>query len=412
MRKHNFFIVILILVLIPSFSLADDIEKSYISDSDYNIEVSSNISTIPIINAKHAIILDRASKTVLYGKEENEMCKMASTTKIMTAIIVLENCSNLNKKVTISKKASRTGGSRLGLSTNDTITVESLLYGLMMVSGNDAAVALAEFISGNIQNFANLMNEKAQILNLTSTHFMSPHGLDHDEHFTTAYDLSLLTDYALQNETFSKIVKTQNYSIRINNHSKQLNNTNELLGYLDGIYGVKTGFTNGANRCLVTACKRENLDIICIVLGCDTKKERTKDSVMLINYIFNNYTMVNVENLIKTEFDNWKKTNTNYFQINKSIEQKLNVEIDESQIPFANIALNNSDTNNINISINVNSYLKAPVLLGDKVGSINIQLPNSSSFTVDILSSSTIKKKNIYYYTTMFLKDYFSLLTF
>ncbi len=412
MRKHKCFIVILILVLIPSFSLADDIEKSYISDSDYNIEVSSNISTIPIINAKHAIILDRASKTVLYGKEENEMCKMASTTKIMTAIIVLENCSNLNKKVTISKKASRTGGSRLGLSTNDTITVENLLYGLMMVSGNDAAVALAEFISEDIQNFAKLMNEKAQNLNLTSTHFMSPHGLDHDEHFTTAYDLSLLTDYALQNETFSKIVKTQNYSIRINNHSKQLNNTNELLGYLDGIYGVKTGFTNGANRCLVTACKRENLDIICVVLGCDTKKDRTKDSVMLINYIFNNYTMVNVEKIIKKEFDNWKKNNTNYFKINKSTEQNLSIELDESQIPFANIALNNSDTNNINISINVNSYLKAPVLLGDKVGSINIQLPNSSSFTVDILSSSTIKKKNIYYYTTMFLKDYFSLLTF
>ena len=282
----------------------------------------------------------------------------------------------------------------------------------MMVSGNDAAVALAEFISEDIQNFAKLMNEKAQNLNLTSTHFMSPHGLDHDEHFTTAYDLSLLTDYALQNETFSKIVKTQNYSIRINNHSKQLSNTNELLGYLEGVYGVKTGFTNGANRCLVTACKRNDLNIICIVLGCDTKKDRTKDSIMLINYIFNNYTMVNVENLIKTEFDNWKKTNPNYFIINKSIQQNLNVKIDESQIQFVNIALINSDINNINISINVSSYLEAPVLLGDKVGSINIQLPNSSSFTVDILSSNTIKKKNIYYYTTMFLKDYFSLLTF
>ena len=315
-------------------------------------------------------------------------------------------------KLLYQKKPLGTGGSRLGLSTNDTITVENLLYGLMMVSGNDAAVALAEFIGGSIQNFAKLMNEKAQSLNLISTHFISPHGLDHDEHFTTAYDLSLLTDYALQNETFSKIVKTQNYSIRINNHSKQLSNTNELLGYLEGVYGVKTGFTNGANRCLVTACKRNDLDIICIVLGCDTKKDRTQDSIQLINYIFNNYTMVNVENLIKTEFDNWKKTNINYFKINKSIEQKLNVEIDDFQIPFANIALNNFDTNNINISINVNSYLEAPVLLGDKVGSINIQLPNSSSFTVDILSSNTIKKKNIYYYTTMFLKDYFSLLTF
>ena len=108
MRKHKCFIIILIFVLIPSFSLADDIiDESYIYNSDYYIEVSSNISTVPIINAKHAIILDRASKTVLYGKKENEMCKMASTTKIMTAIIVLENCSNLDKQVTISKKAAR-----------------------------------------------------------------------------------------------------------------------------------------------------------------------------------------------------------------------------------------------------------------------------------------------------------------
>ena len=109
MSIHKCFIILVILIIIPSFSLADDIEESYISNSDYYINVSSNISTVPIINAKHAIVLDRASKTILYGKKENEMCKMASTTKIMTAIIVLENCSNLNEQVTISKKASRNG---------------------------------------------------------------------------------------------------------------------------------------------------------------------------------------------------------------------------------------------------------------------------------------------------------------
>ena len=290
--------------------------------------------------------------------------------------------------------------------------LKDLLYGLMMVSGNDAAVALAEFIGGDIQNFVNLMNEKTQSLNLTSTHFVSPHGLDQDEHFTTAYDLALLTDYALQNDTFSKIVKTQNYSIIINNHSKQLNNTNELLGYLDGVYGVKTGFTNGANRCLVTSCKRGNLDIICIVLGCDTKKDRTKDSVKLINYVFDNYSIVNIQNIITTKFENWKTNNPNYFIINKSIEQNPTINIDKSQIPFENIAINNSEINNIDLKIFVDSYLKAPVLSGDKIGSINVQLPNNLSFSVNILSGSTIKKKNIYYYTTMFLKDYFSLLTF
>ncbi len=206
------------------------------------------------------------------------------------------------KKLLFQKNQLGTGGSRLGLSTNDKITVENLLYGLMMVSGNDAAVALAEFIGGDIDNFASLMNEKAKILGLTSTHFTSPHGLDNDEHYTSAYDLAILTDYALQNKTFSKIVKTQNYTVYINNQPKQLNNTNELLGYLDGVYGVKTGFTNGANRCLVTACKRSDLDIICIVLGCDTKKDRTKDSINLINYVFDNFSMINIKNLIQKEF--------------------------------------------------------------------------------------------------------------
>ncbi len=315
-------------------------------------------------------------------------------------------------KLLFQKNQLGIGGSRLGLSTNDVITVENLLYGLMMVSGNDAAVALAEYIGGNIESFVNDMNEKAQHIGLTSTNFTTPHGLDQENHYTTAYDLAILTDYALHNTTFAKIVKTTNYTISINNHSKQLHNTNELLGILDGVYGVKTGFTNGANRCLVTACKHGNLDIICVVLGCDTKKDRTKDSVKLINFIFTNYSMVNIKNLIEIKFDEWEKNNTNYFKINKSIEQHLNIKIDKSQIPFANIALNNSGINNINVLINVTSYLEAPVLSGDKVGSINIQLPNSSSFTVDIFSSSTIKKKNIYYYTTMFLKDYFSLLTF
>ena len=282
----------------------------------------------------------------------------------------------------------------------------------MMVSGNDAAVALAEFISGNIESFANLMNEKAEYLGLTSTHFISPHGLDNDEHYTTAFDLAILTNYALHNKTFLKIVKTQNYTISINNHPKQLNNTNELLGYLDGVYGVKTGFTNGANRCLVTACKRDNLDIICVVLGCDTKKDRTKDSVKLINYIFDNYSIINIAHLIKTEFENWNNNNKNYFTINKSIEQKPKLIIDETQIPYENIAINNSKVNNINIIINANSYLEAPVLSGDKVGSINIQLPNGSNLTIDVINCSTIKKKSIYYYTNMFLKDYFSLLTF
>lgn len=233
---------IISLIFIPVCIYADDetIEKEYIiNDSCKNIDVSSNISEAPKINARHAVILDRNSKLAIYGKQEFEQCKMASTTKIMTAIIVLEN-SNLNDVITVSKKAAGIGGSRLGLSTNDTITVENLLYGLMLKSGNDAAVALAEHVGGNIENFSNMMNQKADILNLSSTHFITPHGLDNDDHYTTAFDLACLTDYALQNEIFYKIVHTKTYTITLNNSPKMLSNTNELLGTIDGVYGVKT----------------------------------------------------------------------------------------------------------------------------------------------------------------------------
>ena len=206
----------------------------------------------------------------------------------MTAIVIIENY-NLDETIEISKKAAGTGGSRLGLKSGDKITIRDLLYGLMLRSGNDAAVALAEYASGDIKEFAKLMNKKAIELNLVNTHFETPHGLDSDEHYTTAYELALLSNYALNNKIFAQIVGTKEYTITINGYPKQLSNTNELLGNLNGVYGIKTGFTNGANRCLVTACKRNNMDIICVVLGADTKKFRTQDSIKLINYIFENF---------------------------------------------------------------------------------------------------------------------------
>lgn len=175
---------------------------------------------------------------------------MASTTKIMTALVVLEN-AKLDTLVEVSKKAAGTGGSRLGLKTGDKITINDLLYGLMLCSGNDAAVCLAETVAGSIPEFAKLMNAKAKSLNLLNTNFVTPHGLDADEHYTTAYELALLSNYALNNKTFYKIVNTKSITISINGYPKSLINTNELLGNLNGVYGIKTGFTNGANRCLV-----------------------------------------------------------------------------------------------------------------------------------------------------------------
>ncbi|MBO5479171.1 MAG: D-alanyl-D-alanine carboxypeptidase [Clostridia bacterium] len=135
---------------------------------------------------------------------------------------------------------------------------------------------MAEHVGGSVEGFANLMNQKAKELGLTNTKFVTPHGLDQPEHYTTAYELALITDYALKNETFAKIVNTKTYEIHINSQAKMLSNTNELLGNLNGVDGVKTGFTNGAGRCLVTSTTRNSHQIICVVLGADTKKIRTR----------------------------------------------------------------------------------------------------------------------------------------
>lgn len=299
-------------------------------------------------------------------------------------------------------------GSRLGLSTNDVVTVENLLYGLMLSSGNDAAIALSEFIGGSVDGFANMMNQKAADLGLDSSHFVTPHGLDEDEHYTTAYELAKIADYALQNETFAKIVRTSNYTVNIDGKLKSLHNTNELLGSLDGIYGVKTGFTNGANRCLVTSCKRGSLDIICVVLGCDTKKNRTLDSMNLINYTFNNFSIINIKDVIDKDFQDWSLNHLNSFYINKGISSNLKLYLDESQIPFSNIAVNNSSLDNILTLISYTKDYEAPMLGNTVIGKMDVQIGDSVSFSIDILNENMIEKKDVFYYLNAFIKNYFS----
>lgn len=277
-----------------------------------------------------------------------------------------------------------------------------------MVSGNDAAVALSEFISGNVESFAELMNLKANELGLKFSHFVSPHGLDNDEHYTTAYDLAILADYALKNPVFAKIVNTSNYSITINNYSKSLHNSNELLGYLDGVYGVKTGFTNGANRCLVTSCKRDNLDIICVVLGCDTKKDRTQDSVKLIKYIFSNFSVVDLGSIINNYFNTWLKNDASKINVEKSTSSDLILDLDTSQIKFNNVAINNDCLENIDISINFADNFTAPLPENYVIGNLIVNINESNCFSVDILNKNLVERKSVFYYINGFFQLYFS----
>ena len=245
MKKTITILLIIICILFSNiYVYADDeneiLDEPIIEEQEKKeIETAASSDTKPTINSRRYAIYDRLSGRCLYGKDENKQTAMASTTKIMTSIIVVENCK-LTDVVTITAKAAGTGGSRLGLKKDDKITVNDLLYGLMLRSGNDAAVALAIHTAGSVEEFAKLMNQKAKLLGLKNTNFVTPHGLDNENHYTTAYELAKLTDYALKNETIAKIVKTKSTSITINNSPMQINNTNELLGNLEGVYGVKT----------------------------------------------------------------------------------------------------------------------------------------------------------------------------
>ncbi len=396
-----FFIMILLVLNSTCLANIDDNESIDIDEIKKEMvqTVAKNTEDLKL-NARIGLIFDRNSKTILYEKNGLKQVPMASTTKIMTAIVVLEN-AKLNDIVTISKKAAGTGGSRLGLKVNDKITVHDLLYGLMLKSGNDAAVALAEHVGGGIEEFADLMNKKANEIGCVNSHFETPHGLDQEKHYTTAYELACMADYALNIPKFREIVNSKKYNITINAKSCLIENTNELLGSLYGVYGVKTGFTNGAGRCLVTACKRDDLDIITVVLGADTKKIRTSDSIKLIEYAYKNYEIVDIQKKIKEQFQNWKYLNQNRIYINKAKHNNLNLEMEK--LEYDKIALKKEDVDNTKIEINSIYNLEAPVEKNKIIGNAKVQIGNKTIATLNVYSTNIIEKKNIFDYFIDFL---------
>lgn len=397
-------ILFIFIIQIATLSFANDLDEE---TTDVNAEIEASVKSegVPEVNSRSCVVLDRLSKNILYGKNEKNKVKMASTTKIMTAIVVLEN-SSLDTTVEASKKAAGTGGSRLGLKTGDKITIRDLMYGLMLCSGNDAAVCLAESVGGSIEGFAELMNTKAQELGLSNTHFESPHGLDSDGHYTTAYELALISDYALKNSTFCNIVGTKNYTVAINGLPKNLSNTNELLGNLNGVYGIKTGFTNGANRCLVTACKRGDMDIICVVLGADTKSFRTKDSIKLIEYSFKTFEYFNIKDFVNHYISDWQKNNSNFFSIEKGCTNQLQIQVDSSLETTPIIAVRKNLVANIEANIELQSHLQAPVTQNDLLGQLQISSQGTNIAEFNLFSNTSIRKNTITDYMFNFFKFY------
>ena len=372
-----------------------EIQKEIIETSVEPDEIS--------LDSRIALIYDRASGRILYEKNGNKQTPMASTTKIMTAIVVLEN-ANLTDVVTISSKAAGIGGSRLGLKKNDKITVNDLLYGLMLRSGNDAAIALAIHVGGSVEGFAEMMNNKAKELGLVNSHFVVPHGLDNDGHYTTAYELAKIADYALNIDKFKEIVSTRNTTIYINGYAKAINNTNQLLGSVSGVYGVKTGFTNGAGRCLVTACKRDDLDVITLIIGANTTKQRTSDTIKLIQYAYNNFEIVNIKEIINNKFEQWREINEGRIYVNKGIKNQLELYLEEME--FETMAVEKENVDKIDIEVNSIFYLEAPVAKHQIIGNLQVIVNNEKIDILNIYAIEEIRKKEMKDYLLEFLEVY------
>ena len=253
-----------------------------------------------------------------------------------------------------------------------------------------------------------MMNKKAQSLGLSHTNFESPHGLDSPNHYTTPYELAIITDYALNNKIFKEIVSTKEITIYINNKPKTLTNTNELLGS-SFVYGVKTGFTGNAGRCLVTAANNNDLDIIVIVLGSDTKNIRTSDSKKLINYAFDNYTLIDLSTYIINEFDNICLNKIHNIHIDKSFINTLNVQLKNYQ---TNTPYNlfypvlKKETNKVTTISNDVYNIETPIYSDDTIFLINLYINDSFILSCEVVASENIPRAVYSEYFYYFFKNF------
>ena len=343
------------------------------------------------ILAKSAVVYDRKYQKILYEKNIDEKIPNASTTKILTAIVAYEN-ANMDDVVIVSAKAAGVGGSTIGLKKENKVVLGDLMKGLLICSGNDAATAIAEHVGGSVEDFCNMMNEKAIDLGATGTHFVTPHGLDNDEHYTTVRDLMMFSDYLLNIPYLAEIVNMRTATIKIDNYLKELRTTNEMLGIYEEANGIKTGYTSKAGRCLVTSITRNGRQLITIVLGCDTKKQRTKDTIELINYGYSNFEEVNI-----------------YKDIRKNIEievEKANCSKHELVITGNKIMLlKNGESEKITYQYEIKKEFTAPLQQNEKIGEIFVLIENEVIDMVELRVPTEIRRKNVLEYMLELIED-------
>jgi D-alanyl-D-alanine carboxypeptidase (penicillin-binding protein 5/6) len=359
------------------------------------------------VKSDHVLLMDADSGLILYEKGAYEKAYPASTTKVMTCILVLENCTNLREKVTISRiiRNYGEGNSLMGLTVDDEVRVKDLLYGLMLPSGNDAAAVLAEHFGGSFEAFAEMMNEKAEELGMENTRFVNPHGLHDEDHYTTAYDMAILVRYAMQNGDFRAIVGTPSYTCPATKKmdERTLYNTNRFLNPKEknrkynwsAVTGVKTGFTNAAGGCFVASASLDGKNLICVILGdrSDGQERRWSESRALLEYGFETLTTAKISEL------NIPVQTVNVPNAAADDEEggvlALTIGTESTTVACTKEILSAiaSGESRAEVSIKLDDVIAAPISANQKLGTATIRFDGNTLGTADVFASRAVAEK-------------------
>ena len=345
-------------------------------------------------NAKSAIMIEASTGEILFQKNKDEKLAPASMTKMMSMLLIMEEIENGNLKwnemITTSEKASSMGGSQIFLKVGEKMTVEDLLKGVAIASGNDAVVALAERVSGSEEQFVKRMNTRAKDLGLKNTNFITATGLTADNHYSSAYDMSLIAKELVKHEKILEFTSTYEDYLRKDTKSPfWLVNTNRLVRFKEGVDGLKTGFTDEAGYCLTATMKKDNMRLITVVMKEENTSKRSADTTKMLDYGFNIY-------MVRTILDEKTTIEKKKVELGKTLTTEI--------VPKENITILNKksdDQKNITYKTNINKII-APVKKGDKVGTIDIIEDNNIISTIDATVKEDISKANI---LTIYLRN-------
>ena len=345
-------------------------------------------------NSEACILMDTKSDKILYAKNAYEKMYPASTTKLMTAILTLENCK-LTDTAIVSHNAIFSipvGYSHANLQEGEELTIEQLLNVLLIPSANDAAIVLAEHISGSVEKFTDLMNQKAKELGCKNTHFVNPNGIHNKDHYSTAYDLALIGKYAMKFSDIKRIAMVRQYTLPVTNkYSKTdriFNATNALINpgskyYYEYTTGLKTGYTDYAGSCIVSTAKKGNMELIEVVLKANSIAERYADCKAMFNYGFDNYTYKKLQtsgNIIKT------------VEISNATNETKNLEISVKD-DISVLISSKTSTENLNPSIELNENLEAPIAENSVVGKVTYTI-DGKTYSSDLIAENSVTPSN------------------